>query len=159
VRDWLRTLLRQENNITGSALSFGLLAIPYGKHHVAFFDNMFSGFEEGSLIVTRPIELSDLALTEESAIFREGFAPKVPPLVTLHGNHSQNRDAKIESHFGEHLVATGRERGKTLLDALDLRKFDSDHIFDPRPIDPGASLVASYANPHDQMRPSFTSSR
>jgi hypothetical protein len=158
VYDWLRLLLSKDNNITGSTFSFSLLAVPYGKHHVTLLDNVLSGFKEGSLIVARPIELSDLALTEESAIFHEGIAPKVP-LVTLHGNHSQNRDAKIESHFGEHLVATGRERGKTLLDARDLRKFDPDHIFDPQPIDPGASLVASYANPHDQMRPSFTSSR
>ena len=57
MHDRLGTLLRKENNITGSASPLGLFAIPYGKKHIAFFDNIFPGIQEGSLIVTRPIEL------------------------------------------------------------------------------------------------------
>ncbi|MGC2221006.1 MAG: hypothetical protein WA624_00855 [Methylocella sp.] len=117
--DWLRVLLSKDNNITGSTSSFGLLAIPYGKHHVALLDNGLSSFKEGSLIVTAPIELRCLALMAEPAISCQIIAPKIP-LIASHGNHSQNRDAKIEGHLGEHLVAAGRERGKTLLDADNL---------------------------------------
>jgi hypothetical protein len=158
VYNWLRILLSKDNNITGSTFSFSLLAVPYGKHHVAHLDNVLSGFKEGSLIVATPIELLYLALVEEPTISCEIITPKIP-LITSHGNYSQNRDAKIESHLSEQLVATSCERGKTLLDAADVRQLDPDCIFDPRPVDPIARLVASYANPHDQIRPSFTSCR